>query len=209
MSANTAIRVARTQRMLAELGHSDIFDALRHAEEMRSALRVIYTWAGVDGEELDHRQVRKLAGKALHMGANAEVTGPLQREDDMSNENTPGAADDRPAVGGPVQREVRPLVEPAAWIQHHKAGDNLLWDDPGGRRTGLYALTPEDVEAVNKARKETAWKAARRLDLCKCDHNEYCRHCYPAEFRPGGVWGRPNAELSGAELAKRPTQTPG
>ncbi len=71
MSANKpAIRVARTQRMLSELGHTDIIDALRHAEEMRSALRVIYTWAGVDGEDLDHRQVRKLAGKALHMGAN-------------------------------------------------------------------------------------------------------------------------------------------
>ncbi len=77
MSANKpAIRVARTQRMLAELGHSDIFAALRHAEEMRSALRVIYTWAGVDGEDLDHRQVRKLAAKALHMGANAEFSGP-------------------------------------------------------------------------------------------------------------------------------------
>lgn len=76
MSANKpAIRVARTQRMLAELGHSDIIDALRHAEEMRSALRVIYTWAGVDGEDLDHRQVRKLAAKALHMGANVKVTG--------------------------------------------------------------------------------------------------------------------------------------
>ena len=73
MSANKpAIRVARTQRMLAELGHSDIFAALRHAEEMRSALRVIYTWAGVDGEDLDHRKVRKLAVKALHMGANVQ-----------------------------------------------------------------------------------------------------------------------------------------
>jgi hypothetical protein len=61
--------------MLAELGHTDIIDALRHAEEMRSALRVIYTWAGVDGEDIDHRQVRDLAWKALHMGANAEITG--------------------------------------------------------------------------------------------------------------------------------------
>ena len=61
--------------MLAELGHTDIIDALRHAEEMRSALRVIYTWAGVDGEDIDHRQVRDLAWKALHMGANAEIRG--------------------------------------------------------------------------------------------------------------------------------------
>jgi hypothetical protein len=53
-------------------------------------------------------------------------------------------------------------------------------------------LTPEDVAAVNAARKERAYKALRRLDLCRCDHNEYCRHCYPLEFRAGGVWGGPN-----------------
>lgn len=71
MSANKpAIRVARTQRMLSELGHADIIDALRHAEEMRTALRVIHTWAGVPGA-LDARHVRYLTAKALHMGANA------------------------------------------------------------------------------------------------------------------------------------------
>ena len=58
--------------MLAELGHSDIFDALRHAEEMRSALRVIHTWAGVPGA-LDARHVLDLTAKALHMGANDRV----------------------------------------------------------------------------------------------------------------------------------------
>lgn len=67
----TARRVARASRLTAELGHADILDALLHAAEMRTALRVIYTWAGVDGEDLDHRHVRKLAAKALHMGANA------------------------------------------------------------------------------------------------------------------------------------------
>lgn len=60
--------------MLAELGHSDIFDALRHAEEMRSALRVIHTWAGVPGA-LDAQHVLDLTAKALHMGANAALTG--------------------------------------------------------------------------------------------------------------------------------------
>ena len=59
--------------MLAELGHGDIFDALRHAEEMRSALRVIHTWAGIPGA-LDDKHVRELTAKALHMGANAEIT---------------------------------------------------------------------------------------------------------------------------------------
>ena len=77
MTANTmtARRVVRAARLTAELGHADILDALLHAEEMRSALRVIYTWSGVDGEYLDHRQVRKLAAKALHMGANAKAVG--------------------------------------------------------------------------------------------------------------------------------------
>jgi hypothetical protein len=80
-------------------------------------------------------------------------------------------------------------------------GGPLLTQDPktvqlarecGREVQPLYALTPEDVEAVNKARKEAAWKTARRLDLCRCDHHEYCRHCLPLEFRPGGVWGGPN-----------------
>jgi hypothetical protein len=66
-------RIIKATRLTAELGHSDILDALMHAEEMRSALRVIYTWAGIDGDDLDHRQVRKLAAKALHMGANVEL----------------------------------------------------------------------------------------------------------------------------------------
>jgi hypothetical protein len=28
--------------------------------------------------------------------------------------------------------------EPVAYIQHHKAGDNLVWDDPGEKCTPLY-----------------------------------------------------------------------
>lgn len=66
--------MARTQRILAELGHADVFDALRHAEEMRRALRVIHTWAGEPGA-LDARHVRELTAKALRMGDNAELTG--------------------------------------------------------------------------------------------------------------------------------------
>jgi hypothetical protein len=74
MSANKpAIRVARTNRLIAELGHTDIIDALRHMEEMRSALRVIHTWAGIPGS-LDDQHVRKLTAKALHMSSNVEVT---------------------------------------------------------------------------------------------------------------------------------------
>lgn len=61
-----ARRVARVTRMTAELGHADVLDALVHAEEMRSALRVIHTWASVDGA-LDAGQVQKLVAKALRM----------------------------------------------------------------------------------------------------------------------------------------------
>lgn len=74
MTAHKAsIRVARSQRMIAELGHTDILDALTHAEEMRTALRVIHTWAGVPGA-LDARHVRELTAKALHMPSNAALT---------------------------------------------------------------------------------------------------------------------------------------
>ncbi len=78
MTIKAAIRVARAERMTRDLGHTDILDALRHAEEMRSALRVIHTWAKVEGEDLDHRQVMKLAAKALHMVDNASVSRPRE-----------------------------------------------------------------------------------------------------------------------------------
>lgn len=87
---------------------------------------------------------------------------------------------------------------PALWKRAPDAEELRMWADLGVAATvaPLYALTPEDVAAVNKARKEAAWKAALRLDLCKCDHHEYCRHCYPLEFRPGGVWGGPNVRAN-------------
>lgn len=68
MGANPAVagakKVARVTRLLAELGYTDTLDALEHAKEMRSALRVIHTWAGVPGS-LDARHVRELTGKVL------------------------------------------------------------------------------------------------------------------------------------------------
>lgn len=58
------------QRLLSEIGYNDILEALWRAKEMRAALIVIYTWAGNDGEYLDHKHVRKIAGKALHTKEN-------------------------------------------------------------------------------------------------------------------------------------------
>lgn len=61
-------RAAKAERLTRELGHTDVLDALAHAEEMRSALRVIHTWAGVPGA-LDAKHVQDLAAKALRMKA--------------------------------------------------------------------------------------------------------------------------------------------
>ncbi|GEM_PF-5327812 len=38
-----------------------------------------------------------------------------------------------------------------------------------------------------KVAKQAAW-GARELTQCKCDHNEYCEHCWPDDFREGGKW---------------------
>lgn len=38
-----------------------------------------------------------------------------------------------------------------------------------------------------KAAKQAAW-GKRDLARCKCDHNEYCEHCWPDDFREGGKW---------------------
>jgi hypothetical protein len=41
-------------------------------------------------------------------------------------------------------------VAPAAWIEHHKGGDNLVWDDPGGDRTPLYKA-PQSATGDSRA----------------------------------------------------------
>jgi hypothetical protein len=43
-------------------------------EEMERALKVIYTWAGIDGA-LVAGHVRDLAGRALRISSNADMTG--------------------------------------------------------------------------------------------------------------------------------------
>lgn len=111
-----------------------------------------------------------------------------------------------------------PLVE-VAWLYHDAARaedanpilHSTLVVMAADRRphcrneTALYALTPEDVAAVNAARKDAAWKALRRLDLCRCDHNESCRHCFPMEFRWGGVWGRVDDKAAATGLQQEKT----
>jgi len=38
-----------------------------------------------------------------------------------------------------------------------------------------------------KAAKQKEWDA-RLIERCKCDHNEYCEHCWPDDFKEGGKW---------------------
>lgn len=47
-----------------------------------------------------------------------------------------------------------------------------------------------------KVAKQAAW-GARDLTQCKCDHNEYCEHCWPDDFREGGKWH--NGSASGGQ----------
>ena len=46
--------------------NSDILDALRYAEEMRTALRIIHTQAGIP-DALDANHVRELTAKVLRI----------------------------------------------------------------------------------------------------------------------------------------------
>lgn len=114
----------------------------------------------------------------------------------MTNETTPAEV--------PVDRPVRPLGEALFLLNtgdlygnerdewevqanSQAAVDELCAAQPLGAVLHLYALTPEEVAAVNKLRARREWMT-RQTQLCSCDHNEYCEHCWPVSFRPGGPW---------------------
>lgn len=92
------------------------------------------------------------------------------------------------AVGGSALSE---RLGPCAWWVPHfeqpivgrEPAKPMLWPEA----KPLYELTTEEVAAVNKLRARKVWQT-RQTHLCRCDHNEYCRHCWPESFRPGGVW---------------------
>ena len=95
-----------------------------------------------------------------------------------------------------IVRVDRP-VRPSAWARKDQlqivqgGGGHLCALYPNTERradlTPLYELTAGDVAAVNASRATTAW-AQRDLSRCRCDHNESCQHCFPPDFRTGGVW---------------------
>ena len=65
--------------------------------------------------------------------------------------------------------------------------------DCGYMTAATTALTQQSAqpefccELSFKAAKQATW-GARDLAHCKCDHNEYCEHCWPDDFKEGGKW---------------------
>ena len=42
-----------------------------------------------------------------------------------------------------------PEPEPVAYIEHHKGGDNLVWDNPGGKYSVLYTAPPARADILD------------------------------------------------------------
>jgi DNA-directed RNA polymerase subunit RPC12/RpoP len=101
----------------------------------------------------NERLERELAGQAAldKMAENARELGL--------------SYDDEPKIGC-VNHDCdkcKAVQEPVAYIEHHKGGDNLVWDDPGGKRSPLYttppAAQPAPVpDATAEEWKDAAWK---------------------------------------------------
>ena len=56
--------------------------------------------------------------------------------------------------------------EPVAWIQHHKAGDNLVWDDPGGKKSPMYAAAPPAQPAAQPVQRRPALASIESAPAC-------------------------------------------
>jgi len=63
------------------------------------------------------------------------------------------ALEAHPAQSAPLNEG---CSEPVAWVEHHKGGDNLVWDDPGGNRSPLYARQQPAINEGGKG-EGVAW----------------------------------------------------
>ena len=52
------------------------------------------------------------------------------------------ADDHEKAITALCERLAQPEQKPVAYIEHHKGGDNLEWENPGGKYTPLYDTPP-------------------------------------------------------------------
>lgn len=81
--------------------------------------------------------------------------------------------------------------DPVAYIEHHKAGDNLVWDNPGVNSTSLYQfpptlslaqhqsrsdlkpLTDEQREEIAKGWRGRNWTVGDIIDAIEAAHGIY------------------------------------
>lgn len=57
---------------------------------------------------------------------------------------------DTEAITAMKEALAQPEQEPVAWIEHHKAGDNLVWDEPS-KGTPLYTTPPQRKPLTDEA----------------------------------------------------------
>ena len=62
--------------------------------------------------------------------------------------------------------DAQPAQEPVAWIEHHKAGDNLVWEKPN-KGTPLYTTPPEAQPAPVQEPVATDWERIARVQNAK------------------------------------------
>ena len=60
----------KVPQLLANLEHSNIIDALTHADKMLTALKVIYTWSNYGNSAIDHQEVQRLVARAIKHNPN-------------------------------------------------------------------------------------------------------------------------------------------
>lgn len=86
--------------------------------------------------------------------------------------------------GGAMLSSVRPYSVPCMTV----AQCQRMLDQLRAVLSAQQSAQPEFCcKHSYKVAKQAAW-GARDLTQCKCDHNEYCEHCWPDDFREGGKW---------------------
>ena len=89
-----------------------------------------------------------------------------------------------------LEREVDRRIEFARRLAKDaaKLDDELTALKAQAALSAQQSASPEFCcELSYKVAKQAAW-GARDLTQCKCDHNEYCEHCWPDDFKEGGKW---------------------
>lgn len=88
--------------------------------------------------------------------------------------------------------------EPVAYIEHHKAGDNLVWDKPGKNSSALYTTPPPVAEPhkrpsyVPKARRSDIKPLTdEEIWVLTSEYNDYDQH---GEYFEAVFIGKPTSK---------------